>query len=290
MRQAVEKEFNIDDNLPAFPLVCRVLTARYDRPRVAWAQDWVPPNIGWESEQAAYRCYWGLFDFFGKKQDQLIYPQFKPGKDYHQEQDWGMDALNVDDTCGLGGVTLYINGEAWPVYSPEGKGKITWSKRLINEDKEKVTVEIVAEQVGPAETPYKVRIRGSALAGRKESPIQVTVEGGAPTDTLELGVGIRTLLQEHFTHDQAAGILGSWGIQDPAIGWIGLGIVYPKSLVLRAEDPPGEHQVVLKAEHGKPLLYHIQGTWLKGHRFSRCPTLDNWMKELQATSRLAALD
>ena len=95
--------------------------------------------------------------------------------------------------------------------------------------------------------------------------------------------------QERFAHDQAAGILGSWGIQDPAIGWIGLGIVYPKSLVLRTEELPGEHQVILKAESGKPLTYHIQGTWLKGHRFSRCPTLDNWMRELKTTSRLASL-
>jgi len=290
MREAVEQAFTLTDPIPDFKDIRSFIIANYDAPRVAWAQDWVPPNIGWESEQAAYRCYWGLFDFFGKKQDQLIYPLFKPGEDYHQEQDWGMDALNVDDTCGLGGVTLYVNGKAWPVYSPEGKGAITWSKRLINEDKDKVTVEIVAEQAGPEDTPYTVRFHCSALAGRKDSPIQVTVDGGTPTDTLELGVGIRTLSQERFAHDEKAGILDSWGIQDPAIGWIGLGIVYPTSLVIRTEELPGEHQVILKAESGKPLTYHIQGTWLKGHRFSRCPTLDNWMHELKTTSRLAALN
>jgi len=290
MRKALEKEFGIDDAPPALSMIRDVLVSRYDRPRVAWAQDWAPPNIAWESEQAVYRCYWGLFDFFGKKHDQLICPLLKPGEDYHQEQAWGMDALNVDDTCGLGGVTLYVNGEAYPVYSPEGKGAIIWSKRVLEEKKDSVSVEITAENVGPETAPYTVRFQCTALADRKDSPIQVTLEGGAPDAVLELGIGIRKLSQERFASDNEAGIMGSWGIQDPAIGWIGLGIVYPKSLIVRSEELPGEHQVILKTESGKPLTYHIQGTWLKGHRFSRCPTLDNWMRELKTTSRLAALN
>ncbi|OQB41287.1 MAG: hypothetical protein BWY09_00611 [Candidatus Hydrogenedentes bacterium ADurb.Bin179] len=289
MRVALEKEFDLDDTLPALSIVRNVLTARYHRPRVAWAQDWVPPNIAWESERAVYRCYWGLFDFFGKKQDQLICPLLKPGEDYHQEQEWGMDALNVDDTCGLGGVTLYANGEAYPVYSPEGKGGIVWSKRLLKESKDSVSVEITAEKVGPETAPYTVRFQCTALADRKDSPIQVTLQGGDPDAVLELGIGIRKLYQESFACDDEAGILGSWGIQAPAIGWIGLGVVYPKSLAVRTEELPVEHQVILKAESGKPLTYHIQGTWLKGRRFSRCPTLVNWMSELKTTSQLAAL-
>ena len=289
MREAVEQEFGLKDALPDFALVRKVITARYDRPRVAWAQDWVPPNIGWESEQAAYRCYWGLFDFFGKKKDVLIYPLFKAGEDYHKEQEWGIDALNVDDTCGLGGITLYVNGKAYPVYSPEGKGSIVWSKGVLKEAKDTVSIEVTAEKVGPEAAPYTVRFHCSALEKSKDSPIQVTVEGGAPDDTLEVGIGMRKLTQESFAMDEAAGILASWGIQDPTIGWIGLGVVYPKSLVVRAEDLPDQHQVVLKAERGKPLTYHIQGTWLKGRRFDRCPTLSNWMGDLKETATLATL-
>ena len=84
--------------------------------------------------------------------------------------------------------------------------------------------------------------------------------------------------------------MASWGIQEAAIGWIGLGIVYPKSLLTDTRDLPGEHQVVLQAEAGKPFTYHIQGTWLKGRRFDRCPTLSNWAADLTKTAQLAALD
>ncbi len=249
MREALEREFNINDPLPDFSMIRQIMISRYERPRTAWAQDWAPPNIAWESEQAVYRCYWGQFDFFGKKQDLLICPLLKPGEDYHKEQEWGMDALNVDESCGLGGVTLYVNGEPYPVYSPEGKGKIVWSKGLLNQSDDEVSVEITAENVGPETTPYTVRFQCSALANRKDSPIQVTLDGGSPNDTLELGIGIRKLSQEGFVDDRDAGILASWGIQDPAIGWIGLGIVYPKAAALRTEDLPEEHRVVLKAAH-----------------------------------------
>ncbi len=266
------------------------VAARHDRPRVAWAQDWVPPNIGWESEQAAYRCYWGQFDFFGKKRDVLIYPAIKTGESHHSEQDWGMDALHVNNTCGLGGVTLYVNGKAWPVYSPKGAGPIVWSKRLVEETKDTVSVELTAEKVGPEAAPHTVRFTCSALKGRKDSPVRITIEGGNPADTLEVGLGIPKLNQESFCVDKDAGILANWGMQEPAIGWIGLGVVFPKLRLLRAEDVPEEHRVILKAERGAPLTYHIQATWLKGRRFDRRPTLDNWVGDLKETAKLAGLN
>ncbi len=290
MRAAVEREFTLVGAPPDFAAFRAGLVAKYDHPHVAWAQDWVPPNIGWESEQAAYRCYWGQFDFFGKKRAQLIYPAIKAGESYHSEQNWGMDALNVNDTCGLGGLTLYVNGKAWPVYSPKGAGPIVWSKRLLDESRDAVSVELTAEKVGPEAAPYTVRFKCGALKNRKDSPVQVTIEGGNAGDTLEAGIGIRKLNQELFTVDKDAGVMANWGIQDPAIGWIGLGVVYPRLLMLRTEDLPDEHRVILRAERGEPLTWHIQSTWLKGRRFDRCPTLVNWMGDLKETAKVAGLN
>ncbi len=289
MRDCVEKEFTLGDALPDLDSFRAGIVAKYDHPRVAWAQDWVPPNIGWESEQAAYRCYWGQFDFFGKKCDRLIYPIMKAGESYHGELGWGIDALHVNDTCGLGGITLYVNGTPYPVYSPGGKGAIVWSKKLIEEQKDYVSIGLMAEHVGPENAPYTVRFTCSALKNRRDSPMQVTIDGGSPNDVIEVGLGIRKLPQELFTVDTEAGILANWGIQEPAIGWIGLGLVYPKSLALRMEDTPDEHQVIMRTEHGKPLNYSIQGTWLKGRRFDRCPTLSNWLGDLKETAKIAGL-
>lgn len=288
LRQLFERAFSLAAPLPDFTEF-RARLLKDDRPRVAMAEDWVPPNIGWESEQAAYRAYWGQFDFFGKKKEMLVLPTLTGATPYHAEQDWGMDALHVDNTAGLGGVTLYVNGQAYPVYSPNGKGPIVWSKHRVSETAEQAEAELRAEKVGPEKAPYTVCFRCRALAGRRDSPIEVTVTGGAPGDTIELGIGLRILRQESVALDKDAGILANWGIQEPAIGWVGLGVVYPAGRFLRSVDLPSEHQVVLSCQNGQGLTYHIQATWQKGRRFSRCPVLSNWVGDLKVTAQLAAL-
>ncbi len=288
-RTLLERAFQLVSPLPELAAFRAERLAKYAQPKVAVAEDWVPPNIGWESEKAAYRAYWGQFDFFGKTKDGLILPGLAGGAAYHEEQPWGMDALHVDDTPGLGGATLYVNGTPYPVYSPKGKGPIVWTKRRVSETPDRVTIELRAEHVGPESAPYAVQFRCSASAGRPDSPIELTVSGGAPADKLELGIGLRTLRQESFALDKAAGVLANWGIQEPAAGWIGLGVVFPPSSFLRAEESPQEHQVVLACQAGQPLTYHIQGTWLKGRRFNRCPNLVNWVEDLRRTAQEAGL-
>ena len=289
MRKAVEEAFKLTAPLPDFAETRANILAKYDKPQVAWAEDWVPPNIGWESRGCGYRAYWGQFDFFGKKNECLVMSTFGDQVSYHEEQDWGIDALHVGKAPGLGGVTLYVNGAAYPVWSPEGKGDIVWSKQLVAENEDEVTVELLAEQVGEKEHPCTVRFRCSALAKRKDSPIEVTAEGGNPDDALELGIGLTKLPQETFASDAEAGIIANWGFQEPAIGFIGMGIIYPVGTFLRYADLPDHHQVVLRIEKGEPVTYHIQGDWLNGRRFPRCPTLENWLDDLRATARIAAL-
>ena len=287
LRALVENTFDLDEPLPSLLATREAILLKYAKPRVAWAEDWVPPNIGWESDVCGYRAYWGQFDFFGKKRKCLVMSTFGEKFNYHEEQDWGMDALHVGKTCGLGGVTLYVNGQAYPVWSPEGEGDIVWSKRLVEENDDEVVVELIAEQVGPEEQPYTVRFRCTAVAGRKDSPIEVTVQGGSTNDTLELGIGMTKLPQEAFALDTSAGVMAGWGVQDPAIGTIGMGVVYPTSAFVRCADLPDQHQVVLKIKKDAPVRYHIQGDWLRGRRFPRCPTIENWLEDLRATAAAA---
>lgn len=257
------------------------LRARLAAPRVDTAQDWVPPNIGWESDLCAYRAYWGQIDFFGKSHPGLIFSTFGNGASYHAEQPWGMDALHVGDTAGLGGVTLYVNGAAYPVRSPGGKGPITWNKGVVEKTDDTITIAFAAENAGP-DGAYRVAFHATAWGGKRHSGIEVTVEGGKPEDTIEIGVGLTRLTQETFAIDTQAGVLANWGVQQAAIGTIGLGVLFAPKAFVRATDTVDEHQVVLRAERGKPLRYAIQGDWLRGRRFNRCPTLENWMNELRA--------
>ena len=264
-------------------------------PRVAWDDKWFPPNWGWQSEDAAYRFYDGHFDMFGVRTKELFLPTFYPAfKDsggnsvHHDINEWGMDDLLVKETGGIGGLTLYVDGRPYPVLNKTGKGNPKFTNRLIKETNDKVTLEFVAHGVVPGKS-YTITMRPSALAGRKDSPIEVVVEGGEPGHTLELGIGIVRLDDETFISDKAKGVMGSWGFQTPEIGWIGLGIVYPADIFVRLDEQPDEHRVILKCEVGKPLTYHIQGDWLKGHRFSCCPSAQDWFNVLKETACKAAL-
>ena len=260
------------------------------QPRVAWENQWLVPNWGWESEKAAYRMYDGHFDMFGKRQDTLIFPTIRNGKNYHVDKSgWGMDILLLGKSGGCGGVTLYINGVAYPVQNNTNPGDPTFTGRLVEETADKVTIELLAKGVGEAKSPYTVRLRPTALAGRSDSPIEVLVEGGNPGDKIELGIGLTRLKEDTFLTDSKAGVMGLWGFQQPEIGWIGMGVVYPVDRYIRMDHQPEEYRVILRCETGKPIVYHIQGDWLRGHRFSCCPSAQDWQVTLKKTATIAGL-
>ena len=264
------------------------LRKKEDKPRVAWNNQWLPPNWGWESEKAAFRFYLGHFDLFGKREwiDTLIMPKIAEGKSYHIDQNgWGMDILHVGKTAGCGGVTLYVNGVAYPVRNETGKGNPVFTGRLIEETNHKVTLEFVAEGVGPENAPYTVRLRPSICGGELYSSVGVIVDGGVPGDKIELGVGLVRLPDETFFSDKVSGVIGSWGFQDPEIGWIGMGVMFLPELFLRFDDLQEEHRVVLNCTQGVPVTYYIRGDWLRGHQFPCCPSAQDWFVTIQKQSR-----
>jgi hypothetical protein len=255
-----------------------------DKPRVAWNNEWLPPNWGWESEKAAFRFYLGHFDIFGKRQwiDTLIMPRIAEGKSYHIDQNgWGMDILHVGKTAGCGGVILYVNGVSYPVRNETGEGNPTFTCRLVEETHDRVTLEFVAEGVGPENAPYTVRLRPSIGAGDLHSSVEATVDGGASGDEIELGIGLVRLPDETFFSDKDAGVLGSWGFQEPQIGWIGMGIIFPSKRFLRFDDQQEEHRVLLDCKPGEPVIYYIRSDWLRGHQFPCSPSAQDWFDELK---------
>ena len=80
--------------------------------------------------------------------------------------------------------------------------------------------------------------------------------------------------------------MGLWGFQQPEIGWIGMGIIYPADRYIRMDHQQEEYRVILRCETGKPLVYNIQGDWLLGHRFSCCPSAQDWLTTLRGTATL----
>jgi hypothetical protein len=285
MIQLIREEFKLQNTVQDYSSWVAGLRALPDKNGVAWDNTWFPPNWGWESEKAAFRCYDGHFDLFGKRTDTLIYKNISKSGNYHKDTNgWGMDILHVGKTGGCGGLVLYVDGVAYPVRNEKETGDPVFTARLLKKTTDTVTLEFVAENVGPADSPYTVYIRPSAIAGRKDSPIEIFVEGGERGRTLAIGLTLTTLGTEGFFCDREAGVMGSWGFQDPEIGWIGIGIIFPSDRYLFLDKQPEERRVVLRYNPGESLRYNIQGDWLRAHQFPRSPGITEWKNVLKNTA------
>lgn len=257
--------------------------------RVAWNNTWFAPNWGWESEKAAFRCYDGHFDLFGKRYDCLIMPTLTSAYTYHIDHGtWGMDILHVGQTGGCGGLVLYVDGVAYPVRH-EKEGDPVYSARLIQETKDIVTIGFTVTGVGPKESPYTVYINASARAGENDDLLEVKIEGGKPSQDIQLGVVVNKLPTEQYFIDKNTGVMGLWGFQDPAMGWIGMGIIFPADRYIAQADTPEEHRIVLDYKRGEWIRYHAQSDWLRAHRFVPGAGAKDWENTLQQKAAILNL-
>jgi hypothetical protein len=245
-------------------------------------------NIGWESNVAAYRTYDGMFDFFGKhgyrhseKVEWMIYPV--KAVNYHREQQWGIDALLVGETSGIGGLTLYSGDRCWPVQNPGGTGDVKLTKQTLFSGPIRAAVEIVAENVTPDHPNLAARLVCLIYAEHRESEIRVSITGG-PKGLL-VAPGLAKLRREETFLDDSLGTLGAWGFQDDAIGEIGMAVIAPPDRLRRVVELPHERRVLCEAPDGT-LRYWILGDWRRGRRFPVAPTLDNWRRQVHALAGL----
>ena len=256
-----------------------------EKKKVAWNNTWLPPNWGWESEKAAFRCYDGHFDLFGKRKDALLYPTIDNASSYHLDDGGtGMDILHVGKTGGCGGLVLYVDGISYPVRNEKGIDDPIFQARLFEETDTCVTIEFKVTGVGPKDSPYTIYIRPSALAGRYDSPVEVEIEGGDSQRKIQLGLVLNVLPIEKFFFDKDNGIMGLWGFQEVGIGWIGTGVIFDPDKFLYMDEHPDEHRVVLQCEKGKVFKYNIQGDWLRGHRFGPTSGEKDWLQTLRNTA------
>jgi hypothetical protein len=253
----------------------RAETAEFPQ-KTSAAEDWVPPNIGWESNRCAYRAYWGQFDFFGKKTEQLIYPTIG-ATSYHSEVEWGIDALHVGEASGLGGLTVYEGPRAWPVQNPAGKGEVDFGKRILVQGPVRCAVEITAGNIVPQRADLKVHMLCVIYAERQETEIVARVSG-ADGDVV-LAPGVVKLPREEAFVDAAAGYVGAWGWQQDVIGEIAMGLIVPPKQVVDWKDEPAERRIRCRASQGE-LRYWAIGDWRRGRQHPVGPTVGNWRREL----------
>lgn len=241
------------------------------------AEDWVPPNIGWESNRCAYRAYWGQFDFFGKKTDQLIYDTI--GKQsYHDEVEWGIDALHVGKTSGIGGLMLYLDGKSYLVQNPAGEGQVKFTKKQLTKGPVRAAIEIAASNIVPEQPEVTVKLVCIIYAERQESEIRAYVNG-ANADEVALAPGLVKLPRENAFSDPKAGYFGTWGWQEDAIGDIGMAVMVPAGAAEALEEFKDERRLKAHVEEGK-LRYWILGDWRRGRQYPVAPNAAVFQREI----------
>ena len=242
-----------------------------------------PAYVAWESDAGAFRFYTGQFDFFGLQQDRmlprherLLYPMIDVS--YHEQQEWGIDALHVGKTSGLGGLTLYLNDKPHLVQSPAGEGDVTFEHRVLGAGPVRAAVEILATNVLPDAPEKAVALRCFIYAGHEESEVQVSLPEGM--GDAQLAPGLLHLSEEQGFEDKAAGAIGAWGRQGDDIGEIGVAVIVPPSQLVEVSALPEERRMrctTLEAE-GADFKYWIVGGWRRGMQYAVAPTIENWQR------------
>ncbi len=255
---------------------------------------WKPPadvNIGWESALTAYRAYDGHFDFFGKntyshsrKVEWLIYPVTGS---YHTEQPWGINALHVGDTSGLGGLTLYRGDHSWIVRNPGCKGDLKFTKRMLTSGPIRAAVEIKVANITTDKPDFSLRILGVIYAEHQESEIRVAANRAG--QSMLLAPGLTKLTRQKSFVEKSLGCLGAWGWQEDIIGEVGLGLIVPPTKLKNVIDLENECRLQCDFSSGT-LRYWIIGDWRRGRRFPVAPTIDNWREEMQTLAAVLHRD
>ncbi|MBI3118791.1 MAG: DUF4861 family protein, partial [Candidatus Hydrogenedentes bacterium] len=253
-----------------------------------------PAYVAWESDAGAFRFYTGQFDFFGKVEDRLLpraerllYPIV--GEDYHAEQAWGIDALHVGKTSGLGGLTLYVDGKEYPVQSPAGEGHVQFEHRVLGAGPIRSAVEIVAKNVFPETPEQEVRLRCFSYAGHPESEVHVLLPPAHRKDTI--APGLLKLEEEQSFTDEKLGVLGTWGRQGDDIGEIGLAVAVPPAQVERVLELGAERRLLSRTEAQADrrlydFRYWIIGTWRRGMQYPITSVGEHWQRTISELARV----
>ena len=243
-----------------------------------------PAYVAWESDAGAFRFYTGQFDFFGKqvqlkpRAEQLIYPLIDVN--YHAEQDWGIDALHVGKTSGLGGLTIYLDGKEYPVQSPAGEGHVTFEHKVLGAGPVRAAVEIVASNVFPEQPEKKVNLRCFIYAGNGGTEVNVQLPEGL--DGATIAPGLMNLPEG--VNGQSGNMLSVWGRQGDDIGEIGLALALDPGAKPTVQQLDVERRAVCAVE-GTQFRYWILGGWGRGMQYPTSYNAENWERDAEAWAK-----
>ncbi len=175
------------------------------RPATTRVDPYFGTGIAFESLSIAYRTYDGRIDVFSKRRRQLIL-RGDLG-DYHRPQPWGIDALDVGDGPGLGGLHAFASGTWNPLFGADALR----GQRVVTDTPDRAVIEIDLRN-GPGSVRRRWSIAGAGPV--IEEKLIALAEPAA------MGVAIPRLEEAGVSADSL--MIWSYGVSASGAGAIGL--------------------------------------------------------------------
>jgi hypothetical protein len=235
-----------------------------------------PPEIALESDAILWRVAEGRFEFYPKKEPVRVLDAPGPAPPF-TDDDRLLVGLECEDGPGCGGMTLYVGGEAHPLWRPAGSDAGVFSTEVVEGPHVRVRTAFSIDDVAPG---VDVRVVCTAMVGREDMPVEVTVEGGGPEIGLELGIGFPRLSGESVLLDAERGTFSVWGTRRPGAARLGMGAAFRPERFLRLVQSDSNWEIRLAASPGVPLRHRLMCDLLEARRFCRCPSAADWHGEV----------
>jgi hypothetical protein len=190
-------------------------------------------------------------------------------------QEWGMDVLNVGNASGLGGLSIWEDGNRLPLIIPGGKGELKIRRQIVARGPVRSLVRVEFSGLKGKLGEYRVRLDMSVFAGNPYSRQNVTIWSPDGKEVV-YSPGLQKLAHDEWYALSASGVLACWGNGAEGAGDIGLGVMYRPEEYAGFAEGELDRFVKLRIPSGQTRTHWIYGDWRKGFANPIAPTARDW--------------
>ncbi len=215
-------------------------------------------GIGWESELIGYRLYLderNAVDIQAKRIPGLHWKYIGTSAvNYQLDAYWGMDVLHVGAALGVGGMGFWLNDSVAHPYKLDRR-----RARVIARGPVRAVVRV--DYYGWDLGSEKVDLTSFFLiyGGDRTTEHRIALQVGKTPKTLATGIVQHLNAQARWNSSQAT--LLTLGAQSRTNDSLLMALTFSPSSVLKKTEDDSNHLVLLRLEHGKPLVYYISAYW-----------------------------
>lgn len=243
-------------------------------------------DLAWENDRIAFRVYGPAMakdvnngiDVWTKRVRYLIVKKWYKGEErepkmsYHEDHGEGADYFSVGRTLGVGASSL-VKGDSLYQSGVFQKYRIVATGPLV------AVFELTYGPVIFEGKKISQVVRISLGAGTNLNKIETTFKSESARGKVPVAAGVVKRKGTLTLTDKNNGWVGLWGLttDKPEVGYLGTGLVMPKSAVKQIKEDDTHILVLTQAELGKPVTYYSGAGWTLSNDFT---TSDSWSSYL----------